>query len=186
MAARNEPSRHIDHNRQRASQVKFLAGVISDTHGKLHADVFDIFKNVQVIFHCGDVDTPVILSDLEAIAPVHAVLGNMDPIAVSRSLTRRLEVEIDGRRFALTHGHLYPHLTERAIGRMIADCVNPPPHVFMFGHTHRWYWKQHGAVRVLNPGSASRPYDNDAPSVCLLTHDDALDKWTAERIDLKK
>ncbi|PYO39979.1 MAG: hypothetical protein DMD29_07110 [Gemmatimonadetes bacterium] len=53
-------------------------GVISDTHGLLRPEIFDIFKAVDHILHGGDVGKWAILKDLEALAPVTAVYGNTD------------------------------------------------------------------------------------------------------------
>jgi len=51
-------------------------GIISDTHGKLPPEVFEVFEAVDHIFHAGDVGSENILTDLEALAPVTAVYGN--------------------------------------------------------------------------------------------------------------
>ena len=48
-------------------------GVISDTHGHLDSKVFDIFKGVDRILHGGDIGPPVLILELEEIAPVTAV-----------------------------------------------------------------------------------------------------------------
>ena len=53
-------------------------GIISDTHGLLRPQVFDLFKEVDHILHGGDVGKPEILTDLETLAPVTAVYGNVD------------------------------------------------------------------------------------------------------------
>jgi len=45
-------------------------GVLSDTHGLLRPEVFDVFKKVDHILHGGDVGKPEILTELEALAPV--------------------------------------------------------------------------------------------------------------------
>ena len=45
-------------------------GVISDTHGSVHPKVFDVFAGVRRIFHCGDIGSPNVITDLQAIAPV--------------------------------------------------------------------------------------------------------------------
>src|SRR5690606_23566081 len=56
----------------------FRVGLISDTHGRLRPEVFDIFAGVDRIVHAGDVGDRDILIELAAIAPVTAVWGNVD------------------------------------------------------------------------------------------------------------
>ena len=53
-------------------------GVISDTHGLLRREVFDVFREVDHIFHAGDIGSLSLLTELEALAPVTAVYGNTD------------------------------------------------------------------------------------------------------------
>lgn len=161
-------------------------GVISDTHGVLPSEVFDIFEGVRAIFHCGDICNPDIIIDLEMIAPVYAVSGNMDPHEIAATQPTRRRAEIDGRRFALVHGHLFPQPPERNVVRILKAFGEPLPHVLLFGHTHVWHWKRLENVWVLNPGSAVQPRDGAAPTVCLLTHESATDTWSAEKVDLKK
>ena len=53
-------------------------GVISDTHGLLRPEVKPALAGVERILHLGDVGKASILKELEEIAPVTAVRGNVD------------------------------------------------------------------------------------------------------------
>jgi len=53
-------------------------GVISDTHGLLRPEVAPALAGVERILHLGDVGKISILGELEKIAPVTAVRGNVD------------------------------------------------------------------------------------------------------------
>jgi putative phosphoesterase len=53
-------------------------GLISDTHGHLPGKVHDAFKTVDLILHAGDIGSQDIINELETIAPVYAVHGNID------------------------------------------------------------------------------------------------------------
>jgi len=64
-------------------------GIISDTHGKLRPEVFDLFSGVDHILHAGDVGSADILTELEVLAPVTAVYGNVDDFDL-RDVSRRL------------------------------------------------------------------------------------------------
>ncbi len=48
-------------------------GIISDTHGKLRPEVFDVFAEVDHIIHGGDIGPADLLVELEVLAPVTAV-----------------------------------------------------------------------------------------------------------------
>jgi len=75
-----------------------LLGVISDTHGLLRPNVATIFAGVDLILHAGDVGSRAVLDGLAAIAPVHAVYGNVDdPLdpSLARERTEELVKAID-------------------------------------------------------------------------------------------
>ncbi len=58
--------------------VDVVVGLISDTHGLLRPEVFDVFHGVDLILHAGDVGGREIVTQLRTIAAVHAVYGNTD------------------------------------------------------------------------------------------------------------
>jgi uncharacterized protein len=53
-------------------------GVISDTHGMLRPEVFEVFREVDHILHGGDIGDWDLIVELQALAPVTAVYGNTD------------------------------------------------------------------------------------------------------------
>jgi len=55
-----------------------VVGVISDTHGLMRPEALAALHGVDVILHAGDVGALSVLRDLEGLAPVHAVCGNID------------------------------------------------------------------------------------------------------------
>ena len=62
-----------------------LIGLISDTHipdraRELPEKVIEAFENVELIIHAGDLTSPKVIEELENIAPVMAVQGNMDRV----------------------------------------------------------------------------------------------------------
>ena len=62
-------------------------GVVSDTHGFFDACLEDLLAGVELILHAGDVGKQEVLRELERIAPVRAVRGNMDPPQLGLPLT---------------------------------------------------------------------------------------------------
>lgn len=136
-------------------------GLISDTHGLLRPEVFERLAGVERILHAGDVGGPEILADLEAIAPVAAVTGNTDGWDLREHAKASLEVELDGVRFAVAHGHRverFDHLRDRF----------PEADAIVHGHSHVPRADRIGDTWMLNPGSAGPGGEGWAPSVAVV------------------
>ena len=124
-------------------------GLISDTHGLLRPEVFTIFEDVDLILHAGDVGGSDILIELRAIAPVTAVWGNTDGSAIREMLTERAELEIEGKRVKVVHGHQIGSPTARRIATEY-----PEADLVVYGHSHQPEIEKVGSVLAVNPGSA--------------------------------
>lgn len=146
-------------------------GCISDTHGLLDPRVFAALSGVDRILHAGDIGDESLLVELEAIAPVLAVRGNVDGMGLPEWIVE----EIGGARIGVTHialeseGRLHAHVAERVEGERLD--------ILLFGHTHVAWRGRHawgagarpGATLLFNPGSAGRPRFRLAPSVGMVT-----------------
>lgn len=127
-------------------------GVISDTHGLLRPQVFDVFREVDHILHAGDVGSLDLLTELEAIAPVTAVYGNTDGFDVRAKLPQVAELELDGFRIVVTHGDQFGTPTPEAL-----NAAFPDAEILVFGHTHRpLLTLVDVVVTAINPGGAGR------------------------------
>jgi putative phosphoesterase len=140
-------------------------GVISDTHGLLDPKVPKLFDGVEHILHGGDIGPYSIITELERIAPVTAVLGNNDfDLSV-----RELEiVTLAGRKFLLHH-IVDPRASAGGFHELVA---RQAPDIVVFGHTHKPFAEQRDGTFWFNPGYAGRPRFNLSRSVALL-HCDA-------------
>src|SRR5216110_2710106 len=69
---------HVSRFTFHVSRFTMKICIISDTHGFLDPKVPELFAGVERILHAGDVGPHSLLLELEAIAPVTAVLGNTD------------------------------------------------------------------------------------------------------------
>lgn len=123
-------------------------GVVSDTHGLLRPALLEAFQDVDHILHAGDVGDPAILADLEVLAPVTAVWGNVDGGAVRAVTEESVEGRVGGLPFALIHGHQVADAYERLADRF------PAARLIVHGHSHLPGVRRVGAARLLNPGSA--------------------------------
>ncbi len=138
-------------------------GLISDTHGKLRAHVFDVFAGVDVILHAGDIGELDIITELETIAPVHGVHGNMDEPGVRARFGESLTIELAGVTVTVTHGHLLGAPTPRILRAHFPDCD-----VVIYGHTHAPLVDRSTRPIVINPGAAGPARFNLKPSVAIL------------------
>jgi len=133
----------------------FLVGIISDTHGHLRPEVAKAFAGVDLIIHAGDIGKHEVLQELRAIAPVHAVRGNMDG-GWAHDLPATEVVEIGEVLIYVLHDAYLLDLDPAAAGFIAV--IN--------GHTHKAAIEKRQGVLFLNPGSAS-PYSSTG-TVALL------------------
>jgi putative phosphoesterase len=139
-------------------------GIISDTHGLLRAEVFRIFSQVDQILHAGDIGPPELLDELEAIAPVLAVSGNTDGLAIRSRVPEVIETRIEGIDFLVVHGH--------QVGTPTPELLHarwPGAEVIIYGHTHRpLLTLLDQVVTVMNPGGAGPQRFDLPPSVGIM------------------
>jgi putative phosphoesterase len=125
-------------------------GLISDTHGHLDPRVAELFRGVEHILHAGDIGHPSLILELEAVAPVTAVLGNND---VGLDFRETELVELGGVKF-IVHHIVQPGTLHGLLARSVA---RHRPDFLVFGHTHRRHDSVVDGVRYINPGYSGKP-----------------------------
>ena len=118
-------------------------GVISDTHGLLRPDVAPALAGVDRILHLGDVGNISILRELEKIAPVTAIRGNIDLEPPCSELPETEVLLLEGRYVYMLHDLNTLHL-DPAAAKFAA---------VLFGHTHAPIFYKKKGVLYFNPGS---------------------------------
>ncbi len=118
-------------------------GLIADTHGLLRQSAIEALAGVQLLLHAGDVGKSRV-DQLAALAPVHAVRGNVDRGVWADQLPLAEITEIAGVRILVTH--------------RLADVPHPYPaqncHAIVTGHSHRPEIRWVDGILLINPGSA--------------------------------
>ncbi len=153
-------------------------GVISDTHGLLRPEVAPALAGVDHILHLGDVGKIAILRELEKIAPITAIRGNIDrdgPCAKLPETEVYLAEDSEGKShyIYLLHDLNSLHL-DPAAGKFAA---------VLFGHTHKpTIYKKRG-VLYFNPGSCG-PRRFELPITVGLLTVNAKDELAAEIIPI--
>lgn len=125
-------------------------GVISDTHNFLDAQVPKLFRGVEHILHAGDIGMPWLILELQAIAPVTAVLGNTDELAPQYSFTE--VIDLAGRKF-MVHHIVNPRAPDEIVRERLA---RHHPDVVVFGHSHKPFCEKIAGVLYFNPGYAGK------------------------------
>src|SRR6185295_17042569 len=139
-------------------------GIISDTHGKLKREVFEVFAGVDHILHAGDVGDADILTELEALAPLTAVYGNVDGSEVRSRLPQVASLELEGFMITVTHGDQFGSPTPAKL-----HAAFPDAEIIVFGHTHKPLLELvDRTVTIMNPGSAGAARFQLKPSVGIM------------------
>jgi uncharacterized protein len=151
--------------------VRSLA-LVSDTHGLLRESVKVALRGVGLIVHAGDVGSRRIVEDLERIAPVVVVSGNVDDVLPGLSRTEL--VSVNGQLLYVLHDLATLDLDpERAGISMVVS-----------GHSHKAQIEKRNGVYYINPGSigprrfrlpityAAVVYDGTEPTVRVVELDE--------------
>jgi putative phosphoesterase len=137
--------------------MEHLVGVLSDTHlprfQALPAALWQHFAGASLIVHAGDLSVLRVIEELETLAPVVAVQGNVETEEVRLKLPIKRELVVGGCRIGVVH------ILERAGARhwpwQVARREFPLARCVIFGHTHVPYNEERDGLLLFNPGSAT-------------------------------
>jgi uncharacterized protein len=153
-------------------------GVISDTHGRLHPRIDELFAGVDQILHAGDIGDERILEALRDLAPLTAVAGNIDGF-VCGDAREEARVTLGGLRFYLTHILDRPSHIRREVRAALEE---EPADVVVFGHSHLPHHERRDGVWYFNPASAG-PRRFDYPT-SVGVFETIEGRWTARHLPL--
>lgn len=130
-------------------------GLISDTHGYLHPELPEIFKDCDEIWHAGDFGGLHVAETLQAIKPLRGVYGNIDDQGVRARFPLMLRFRCEDCDVLMTHIGGYPGRYERNIREMMKA---EPPDIFISGHSHilKVMPDKKNDLLHINPGAAGR------------------------------
>jgi hypothetical protein len=150
--------------------TKFV-GLISDTHIPVRAKnlprkVFEVFEKVDFIVHAGDLVELSVVDELEQLAPVLAVYGNMDGPEIRGRLPKMNSVKAFDWKVGVMHNPraLFGMRKMREIAK--ENGFN----VLVYGHTHTSSIRWEEDILFINPGSPTNPIPSfiTKPTVALL------------------
>ena len=141
--------------------------VFSDTHGELKRalelyEQIASFAKIDVIVHCGDM-----YSDAKELGEILQkeivrVPGNCDGC---RERAYKV-IDIPSGKMLVTHGHM--ESVKHSMLPLLYLAEENGCNVVCYGHTHIPQNEQIGDIRVINPGSTSRPRDGGNGSCAFI------------------
>lgn len=128
-------------------------GIISDTHGFVHPELFTFFEKCDEIWHAGDIGNIETAERLEAFKPLRAVHGNIDDHVVRLQYPEDQFFQVEDIRVYMTHIGGYPGHYLPEIRILLQD---KQPELYVCGHSHILkviYDKKLNLLHI-NPGAA--------------------------------
>ena len=111
----------------------FRIGLLSDTHGYYDPRIASLFAEVDEIWHAGDVGDYEVILQLNMIAPVVAVYGNIDGTPIRSRFPGHQRLKREGLDIWMTHIGGYPGRYDK---RVKSEIYRDPPDLFISGHSH--------------------------------------------------
>lgn len=128
-------------------------GVLSDTHAFFDPRFYELFSEVDQIWHAGDIGSEEVLDLMESFKPVKAVFGNIDGAALRRRIKQSQRFACEGFDVFMTHIGGYPGKYAPSVKHEI---ITNPPNLFICGHSHILKVINDPTLKLLhiNPGAA--------------------------------
>lgn len=130
-------------------------GLLSDTHGYIHPKVFDFFKDVDEIWHAGDIGNLETAKELAKFKPMYAVYGNIDGHELRVSLPEKRVFKREKLDIFMTHIGGYPGRYYKGIKDLL---IKHRTKLFITGHSHILKVVNDKRLNLLhiNPGAAGK------------------------------
>ncbi|MFI3281311.1 MAG: metallophosphoesterase family protein [Rikenellaceae bacterium] len=128
-------------------------GVISDTHGCFDVTLRHFLRDVDEVWHAGDIGTLQLADQIASFKPLRAVWGNIDGAECRSAFSRDLLFECDGVKVLMMHIGGYPR---RYRPEALTNIIAARPNIFISGHSHILKVMNDHQYNLLhlNPGAA--------------------------------
>lgn len=128
-------------------------GLISDTHGTFDEPLREFLRDVDEIWHAGDIGSLELADEINAFKPLRAVYGNIDGGVIRRVYGEFDFFKCEEVAVLMTHIGGYPrHYSPQAVAKI----QSARPKLFIAGHSHILkiiYDKVYDLLHI-NPGAA--------------------------------
>ncbi len=130
-------------------------GLVSDTHGFFPTEIYTYFKEVDEIWHAGDIGPISLIDRFNEFKPSRFVYGNIDDGKVRQACPEYIFQEIDGIKLLMIHiAGKDPNYTKQTGSLIKAH----RPSVLICGHSHilKVFRDQTNNLLYINPGAAGK------------------------------
>ena len=130
-------------------------GILSDTHGTLIPQIFSFFKDVDEIWHAGDIGNIETAEQLAAFKPLRAVYGNTDDHVVRMQYPEDQFFHVEDVDIFMTHIGGYPGQYMPEVKYILE---HKKPQLYICGHSHILKVMNDRKLGLLhiNPGAAGK------------------------------
>lgn len=130
-------------------------GVMSDSHGIVPKGIYEFFKDVDLILHCGDIGSFQVLETIRKFKPLVAVYGNIDGAEIYQEIKKVECFKVEECKILMTHIGGYPEHYEKTMREMI---IREKPNIFLSGHSHilRVMYDKKYSLLHINPGACGK------------------------------
>lgn len=127
-------------------------GLLSDTHGYVDPKIYEYFKEVDEIWHAGDIGSMEVLEELQAFKPFRGVYGNIDDYTIRREVPEFNRFQIENVEVLITHIAGKPGKYSKPA---YEELNKKAPQLFICGHSHILLVKKdpHFNMLWMNPGA---------------------------------
>ncbi len=127
-------------------------GLLSDTHSYLDPKIYEYFKDVDEIWHAGDVGSMEVIDELRAFKPLRGVYGNIDDHLIRRELPEFNRFMCENVEVLITHIAGKPGKYAKPA---LEELERKSPKLFICGHSHILLVKMDPKFNMLwmNPGA---------------------------------
>ena len=131
-------------------------GLISDSHGHIHNDLEKYLSCCDEIWHAGDFGNMKVVEELQKIAPLRGVYGNIDGQEIRQEFPLHLRCTVEGLDVWMTHIGGIPGRYSLPIRE---ELTKNPPELLICGHSHILKIvrdKELNNMLFMNPGAAGK------------------------------
>ena len=130
-------------------------GLLSDTHSLIDQEILNFFKDVDEIWHAGDIGSMEVVNLLESTKPFRAVYGNIDDYRIRQEFPEIQEFNYENLNILMIHIGGYPGKYEKKVRDILKQKSFD---LFISGHSHILkviYDKKYDMMHI-NPGAAGK------------------------------
>lgn len=137
---------------------------MSDTHGYIDPKIYTYFKDVDEIWHAGDVGSVDVIDELRKFKPLRGVYGNIDDYVIRKELPEFNRFLCEDVEVLITHIGGKPGKYSKPA---LEELEKKAPKLFICGHSHILLVKMDPRFKMLwmNPGACGYKGFHDVKTI---------------------